>query len=58
MCTHSFILLAQYSTVKDFAPPGEVVGRYLGVLLCCLSVCVCVYVCVCVCVYLCLCVFA
>ena len=43
MWTHSFILLAQYSTVKDFAPPGEVVGRYLGVS-------VFVFVCVCVCV--------
>ena len=33
--------------VKDFAPPGEVVGRYLVVVLCCVvCVCACVRVCV------------
>ena len=32
--------------MKDFAPPGEVAGQYLGDVLCCPSVCVCVSVCV------------
>ena len=54
--------------MKDFAPP-EVVGRYLGVVLYCPSVCVCVCLCeqiwvlsfvvrVCLCVGVCVCVDA
>ena len=48
-------MLINSETVKDFAPPGEVVRRYLGVVLCCLCVCVCVRVCACVCVRVCMC---